>query len=503
MTTFGRRDRQGVGMDAGEGIDVIVVGLGAAGLGCAILAAEGGARVVAIEKDPDIGGTLHVAGGKMSAAGTRRQRERGIEDSPDLHFEDVMRLTGGTADPVIVRLAVDEAPATLDWLDDLGFPFDPECPVVVSSYEPYEPYSRPRLYWGPGPVTRLGMAQTITDTIGPVFQSHVEAGSILPLMEHELVDLIAESGRVVGVRARSAEGERELRGKAVVLTTGGYGSSPELFAELTPGSPRLVAVAYRNSRGDGLVAARRVGARVRNGELFAPSAGVVEDETQPGRAIEGWARLAPNDRPPREIHVNQRGERFRAEDDPSAGRLERVILEQPGNNLWLVFDEPALAAGEALIRRWDADEIRARAAAGRQLWVADDIAELAARAGIEPSGLVRSVAEWNETVRTGRDDRFGRSAKTFPVQTPPFYAMKTHAAPTSTTGGLDVDGELRVLDQAGDPIPGLYAGGEVIGAGTTMGNAKAGGMVVMPALSMGRVIGRRLAALHGRAVAAS
>ena len=62
--------------------DLIVCGAGTAGLACAILAAEGGARVTVVEKDVEIGGTLHLSAGQMSAAGSRLQRSKGIEDSP-------------------------------------------------------------------------------------------------------------------------------------------------------------------------------------------------------------------------------------------------------------------------------------------------------------------------------------------------------------------------------------------------------------------------------------
>ena len=87
--------------------DVAVVGGGTAGIPCAIFAAQRGLRVLVLEHAPQVGGTLHYSAGQMSAAGTRRQHEMGIVDSPARHFADIMRLSGNTADPVLVRLAVD------------------------------------------------------------------------------------------------------------------------------------------------------------------------------------------------------------------------------------------------------------------------------------------------------------------------------------------------------------------------------------------------------------
>lgn len=473
--------------------DLVIVGAGAAGIPCAITAAQRGARVLVIEKTGEIGGTLLIAGGKMSAAGTRRQRERGIEDSPDRHFDDVMRLSNGTADPVIVRLAVDEAPHTVDWLDDLGFPFDPECPMQVSSYQPYKEYSVPRLYWGPGPVTRPHMARTVFDTIRPLFEEQVAAGRIDLRLHHTVRDLLRDQGSVVGVRVEHDGVTEELRAPAVVLTTGGYGSSPELFARLTPGAPRLVSVARESSTGDGLRLAEALGGVIRNGAKHLPGAGAIETEPGSGRAIDGWARITPVGRPPREIHVNARGERFRAEDDADMDATERALLAQPGHLMWMVFDEAALIFDEQMVnRRWDLAEVRRRATEGRHLWQADDLTTLATLSGIDPDGLVRTAADWNEIVKAGVDP-LGRAYLAHPLATPPYYALLCHATPISSAAGITVDGELRVLDAAGAPIPGLYAAGEVLGAGATMGFAKVGGMMVTPALSLGRVLGRKLA----------
>ena len=89
--------------------DVIVCGVGTAGQTAAIFAAKRGARVLAIDIADEIGGNTARSTGQMSAAGTKLQAERGIHDTPDMHYDDVMRISHGTADPQIVRAAVDNA----------------------------------------------------------------------------------------------------------------------------------------------------------------------------------------------------------------------------------------------------------------------------------------------------------------------------------------------------------------------------------------------------------
>ena len=126
--------------------DVIVVGAGTAGIPAAGFAAMRGARVLLIEAADRIGGTLFLSGGNMSAGGTRVQAAKGIDDSPDRHYDDIMRISRYSADSTMVRLAVDNAPDTIHWLLDIGFEMLPEMPVINYGHEAY---TVPRTYWGP------------------------------------------------------------------------------------------------------------------------------------------------------------------------------------------------------------------------------------------------------------------------------------------------------------------------------------------------------------------
>ena len=182
-------------------VDVLVVGAGTAGIPCAIAAAESGARVAVVEKTSELGGTLHLSAGQMSGAGTRIQKEQGIEDSPQDHYDDIMRIGHGQADPALVRQAVDEAAFTLDWLEDLGFPFPNDMPIV---YYGHDPYTRARTVWG----AEMGVA--VLKTIQPRFEELVEAGSIDLLMEHRLERLLIEDGRVVGIAGTASGGPFEI-----------------------------------------------------------------------------------------------------------------------------------------------------------------------------------------------------------------------------------------------------------------------------------------------------
>jgi fumarate reductase flavoprotein subunit len=124
---------------------ITIIGAGTAGMACAISAAECGANVTVIEKSNVVGGTLHVTAEHLSAGGSIRQSEKGIIDSPQKHYDDVMRISNHTADPTFVKLATDLAPKTIDWLQSLGFSFEPDTPKFIYGHTPYQ---TARTYWG-------------------------------------------------------------------------------------------------------------------------------------------------------------------------------------------------------------------------------------------------------------------------------------------------------------------------------------------------------------------
>ncbi|MGI9657758.1 MAG: FAD-dependent oxidoreductase, partial [Gaiellaceae bacterium] len=439
--------------------DILIVGAGTAGMPCAITAAERGARVVVVEKTDELGGTLHLSAGQMSAAGSRIQRAREIEDSPEEHYADVMRIGRRKADPALLEQAVNEAAATLDWLDDLGFPFPDDMPIV---YHGHDEYSRARTVWG------AEMGVSILKTIQPRFEELVDEGRIELHLGHRLERLLVEEGRVVGVGGSSGAGTFEHRAESVVLTTGGYAANRTLFTEFHPGVHCLLG-ARESSTGDGIQAAREIGADTRGAEHHLPTPGCIELE--PGSGVtdiwDAFANAMPQYRPIKEIHVNASGERFYREDEPSADARERA-LEAEGGRAWIVLDEAMLDEDDPVIVGWTDSMVREEAQLAERVWRADTIEELAAKAGIDAGGLASTVEAYNAGVREG-SDALGRTQLDGEVATAPYYAIATHAGTVVGFAGLTVDSELRVLDQSGTPIPEIYAGGGVIGVAPLMG----------------------------------
>jgi fumarate reductase flavoprotein subunit len=475
--------------------DIIVVGAGTAGLPCAIRAAQRGQKVLVIEKSDEIGGTLHLTAGHMSAAGTKRQKEKGIEDSPDNHYNEVMEISSNTADPAIVKLATSLAPQTLDWLTDLGFPFAAETPAIIYGHVPYK---IPRTHWGSsdyagGKIALPGIS--IFNTLRPLFEEQILKGNITLLLNHRLVEIVLENEHVVGVKVEGENQTKIYAAPKVVLTTGGYASNHEFFRKVTPDAPRLITTARSTSTGDGIEAAIAIGARFRGGEMHTSTLGGLELEPNSGRTDfwSYWARVSNSiDRPPREIYVNENAVRFMDENEPDPDIREKTVQDQPGRRFWLIFDEKALSDGQCIVPQWTYERLKQETLQEKAMWQADSIEELAQKTGLNPKSLSNTVAHYNMSVAAQFDERFGRKYLKNSIVEPPFYAVLTYAFSLITFGGLHINDHLQVLNQNQHPIEGLYAAGEIIGASATSGFAFCGGMLLTPALSFGKYLGENL-----------
>jgi fumarate reductase flavoprotein subunit len=96
--------------------------------------------------------------------------------------------------------------------------------------------------------------------------------------------------------------------------------------------------------------------------------------------------------------------------------------------------------------------------------VADSWDDIAAWMGAEPEALAATVEEYNAACDRGYDPVFVKERRyLLPLRTPPFYAIRGHVHICDTIGGIKIDESMRVIDTAGDPIPGLYAAGVTTG----------------------------------------
>ena len=485
---------------------IIIIGAGTAGMACAITAAARGLQVLAIEKASEVGGTLHLTAGHLSAGGTKLQASKGIADNPAQHYQDVKRISRNTMHPLIGKMATDLAPSTIDWLQTLGFPFHPNAPLIIHGHEPY---CVARTYLGVNDYAAkdiTGSGKTILHTLLPLWQKYMHDGLITFMPNHSLQGFKNEENSLKYIYLKHTNGKAitipVLQAK-VVVTTGGYASNPNLYTQLmaqqalpTQHYPkRLLSSAAPYSMGDGIVALQKIGALCSGAQHHLSTLGGVELEPSSGRTSfwDAWARVSnSHDRPPREIYVNENGNRFMNEQDLTVDQRERIVLQQPNQRFYVLFDHTALYSGSNIVVQWSAEQFIQEAQKEKCCWQANTIEEMATKINVPTSNLLQTIMAYNKATVNGIDEAFGRTLPTYALTQAPYYALLVYAYSLISFGGIQVNEKLQVLNSDGVPITNAFAAGEILGAAATSGNSFCGGMLLTPALSFGRWLGDTL-----------
>jgi fumarate reductase flavoprotein subunit len=450
--------------------DVVVVGGGGSGLAASIEARAAGAKVVLIEKNPELGGSTSWSIGSVTASRTPHQARKGIIDNPADHWRDMAGFNG-EFDPRdnkdLRRLLADEMPDTFHWLLKHGVRFYGPMP------EP--PHTKPRMH-NVLPNSRA-------------FITHLEKvarrSGVDIFCGARATALVSERGRVVGVDCAVVDGACRFRARGgVVLTAGDFTSDPELKAKFMGPQEAKIDGVNITATGDGQKLAVKLGARIINGDLaLGPELRFVPP---PGRNIllmlPPWRLLAnlmawsldhmPNAllRPfvmsfvttalapsldlfaEGALLINKRGERFTDERDEPAyalpdqpDKVAYVLLDKRVTHLfsrWPHFISTAPGVAYAYV-----DDYRRNR---RDIFnTSPSLGVLAEKLSIPAVALVDSVRKYNENA--GNRPKLGEGPY---IALGPLRAVFVHAE-----GGLAVDREHRVLGDGDRPIPGLYAAG--------------------------------------------
>ena len=172
-------------------------------------------------------------------------------------------------------------------------------------------------------------------------------------------------------------------------------------------------------------------------------------------------------------------------------------MEFPRVPIWGIFDEQTrkrgpLSRGTAGYNRdlysWSLDN-SAETAKG---WIRQGktAAELAGKISVPLKNLEETIERYNGHCKAGKDADFGRPKEDLRALEQPFYAIELWPALINTQGGPRRDKEARVLDPEGQPIPRLYAAGEL---GSIWGYLYQGACNISEALVFGQIAGRNAA----------
>jgi predicted oxidoreductase len=407
--------------------DLVVIGGGMAGMTAAARAAGRGARVVVVEKAPEIGGSAALSGGYVWTATSLAQMNLHDDGDPRLH-----------------AVIIEEYPEVLAWMRGRGIDMRPPQKV---------------LYGRGCQIDMQGHLRTAAN--------EVEAAGGFVVRGTDTREIIRDNDRVAGVITTHPDGETELRAASVLIATGGFQGDAELRARhIHPAARTMGLRSNLTSNGAGLSLGVAAG-----GAWAGPNTGyyghLVATPT-PFTTDSDFVKYTQY----HSIHgvlLNRAGKRFVDESDDDHASSQLTIRQEGGSAL-LVWDQrvqddyalvPPVAGAEPLDRFQIAIDAGAR---GGKAATLDEVAGIADGLGFDGPACVTGLREFTRQMSTEPERAAPpREAHDRALDRPPYYVLEVVSAITFTYGGLLTDARARALDPFGEPIGGLYVAGADVG----------------------------------------
>lgn len=443
--------------------DVVVIGGGGAGFAAAITAKEKGANVILLEKLASVGGNTLISGGEYAAPESDLQKKEKIEDSKEQFAKDI-EVAGGNKDliKVLSQGALDGAKwlkdnVKVEWIDQL-------------------------MFFGGHSVKRSLVPKGHSGSA--IIKKYVEKAKevgVEVLTEHDVKEILTDNGKIVGVRAKTPQGETIVKAKSVVVASGGFGANDEMtFKYDKEIDDKILSTNSKGSTGDGIVMSEKLGANtvgMEHIQLYP----ICDVET--GKLLYvGDTRLVGG-----ALLVNKEGKRF-VEELATRREISLAIKAQTESVGYLIWDEISSEKTGTIVSH--ADE--AKSLYDRGLLVkADTIDELADHFKLDKDQLKKTVEDFNKNSKKNKDPEFNLRMLGWTIEKAPFYMLKALPAVHHTMGGLEINTKAQVINKDGKPIEGLFAAGEVTGG--IHGKNRLGSVALADITVFGRIAGEQAA----------
>lgn len=441
-----------------DNYDVIIVGAGGAGMTAAIEAKDAGLNPVIFEKMPVAGGNTSKSSSGMNASGTKFQKAQGINDSNDAFYEETLKGGKGTNDKELLRYFVDHSAEAVDWLDQNGIKLDN---LTITGGMSVKRTHRPSDGSAIGGYLVQGLLRNVSERKIPVF------------VNADVKDIKANNGVVNEVKVQiQGEKAKNIKAKAVIVTTGGYGASKALIEKYRPDLKGYVTTNSKGTTGDGIALVEKLGGQIIDMDKVQIHPTVNQEKgILIGEAVRGEGAIL----------VDDEGNRFVNEMD-TRDKVSAAINALPKKRAYLIFDQG----------------VRSRATAiefyAKQGYVKEGktVADLAKTIKVNQANLEKAVSDWNQAVANKQDTAFNRiTAMEHPLDTANYYAIQIAPGIHYSMGGVKINTNTEVLDKNNQPIKGLYVAGELVGG--LHGDNRIGGNSVADIVIFGRQAGQQAA----------
>ena len=459
-----------------EEADIIIVGSGFAGLAAAIEAKEAGSSVIILEKMKGYGGNSTISDGVIAAAGTQRQVDSEIEDSPQLMYADMLQAGHGLNQPELVQVLSEKSNETFQWtIDFLGVDY-------MNRLEQFGGHSVPRCYTThnhSGSAIIKQMLRKINDK-GMKIRTKVFLQTILLDSEQRVCGVLVREGYEYPDVSTGIEKYIKAR-KAVILATGGFANDIKLRISQDPRLTDEIGSTNKfSTTGEALREALRIGAmpvhlsRIQLGPWASPD----EKNFGIGPAFSSYIAF------PYGIMVNpETGNRFVNELADRKVRSDAIL--QAGQPCIGIADQGGIKASgrhiEHCIRKGVVKQFKR-------------IHEIADYFQIPIHPFKHTIERFNDSVGKGFDKDFNKPIlpNARPLRYPPFFCIRLWPKVHHTMGGVLINSNAQVLNLSLQSIKGFYAAGEVTGG--VHGACRLGSCAIIDCLVFGRIAGEHAAA---------
>lgn len=474
--------------------DVVVCGHGFAGITACRELAEEGYRVMLVEKQPE--DSFAAVGNEAGILNASILKERGVpEIDPVEFFQNWMTITGNYPNQELIMKYAQNSGANMDWyLSGLS---SSDLATMTTAFFPPTSNQMDHLgaikFW-PSVCSFYGECNQ-TKIHGYNREAAKKAGAEF-FFGTEALYVDMDNGKVAGLVASNAEGNIKFSCKAVVIACGGFGSNPEMLADLIPDmagalvdNEQLSSMSANDGRG--VQMAHWAGAKL-------------ESCPVPGMNMKGLSVPGKMNCLPQAVWIDEHGKRFCNEYYPTSEQrgLATVYRSRktkfavcdanfptyrqytiPQHAGFTATDQNIASLKESLDKAYaifkgtytepekDADAKGSMGPVTTIEFIADDTLEgLAGQMGLTGDSVknfIQTMQDYNTYCEAGADQAFGRDkAVLFPVKEPPYYACTFDPVlgeTMVTCGGIITDGEQNALDNNFEPIEGLYVSGNDCG----------------------------------------
>ena len=446
--------------------DVVVVGGGGSGMAAALAAHQTGAKVVVLEKSANLGGSSIMSMGMGAWNSKFQQADPKTTFTAGDWMKDWMDQQNYLVSGPMIYTFITESGPTVDWLVENGLELEyvghSQTALMDDPIRTYHHWS------GNG-----GLAGALNQ-----FAAVIEKEGGTVLKETAGKEILMDSGAVAGVRGQKADGTAvEVKAKAVIIATGGYGASSDKIEEIL--GYKVNGINSGTQMGEGIDMAVAVGAATEGMENieFHGINYPMDLAAQIDGDISYYQLLAQN---PSLLWVNMDGNRFTNEDICFDTAYGGNVTAAQGDHYYSIMSQKTLDTLEkkgegalgrttpstgfnppALDEAWTglSDQLELGYANGMTV-KADTLEELAQKTGIPANQLKKTVEAYNAACTAGEDDMYGKPQQYLTaVEEGPYYAIMGRASELCTLGGLKITTGMEVVDEDNQVIPGLYSAG--------------------------------------------